>query len=548
MGVFIVRINTSNNGLGDFANFENDMFTKIPFSIISLKPLKKVMDTLTEGVIPVFMLHRIEDKERGVDGILPSEIDRFLYELQKYGYEFMGMDEFCKHRDKPEEVIRNKVLFTMDDGYLDQVEKGVPIFEKYGCPVSIAIITDFISGSNWPWDAKIRYLFEITNARKLEFVSSEGEKHKFTMGSLTESFIVMRVIREKLKRETENNLLSKIKMLEKQLDVELPQTAPDKYKSLSWEDVERLEGKGVNFIPHTKNHIILSNLTSQRAKEEIEGSIEEIKHHIDPLPLFVYPNGRYEDYNEDHIKILRINGIKGAFSTDYSYIHLHEYNRNGNEKFNIPRISFPGTMFSQQKVISHLDCIERRYSKKTINSLFETVYGSKRQALSAFFDYIFHWNYYEKYKHLDASKIKRIVFVCKGNICRSPFAEVVAKAKKTRWPVISMGYEASGGDKPEPLAIKMANEFGYDMEALCSTRLNSDSIKNGDMVIVMETSQLNMVKQIVSDVDYQLTLLGIWGAHPGLSIFDPYGRSEARFRYIFTHINSSVKKLMCTLG
>ncbi len=542
--------NTILKGMTDdnLAHFENDMFTKIPFSIINLTPLKRVMDTLTEGVIPVFMLHRIEDKERGVDGISPVVIDRFLYELHQHDYEFMGMDELCKYLEKPETVIRNKVLFTMDDGYLDQIEKGVPIFEKYGCPVSIAIITDFISGSIWPWDAKVRYLFETTNAKKLEFVSLEGKKCKFTMGSLAESFIVMRVIREELKRETEGGLSEKIKMLEKQLDVELPQTAPEKYKSLSWEDVKRLEGQGVNFIPHTKSHIILSNLVPQRAREEMEGSIEEIKRHIDPLPLFVYPNGQYGDYNEDHIKVLKNNGIQGAFSTDYSYINLYEFDRNSNERFNIPRVSFPEKMFSQYKVISRLDCVENRYFKKAIRSLFETVYGSKRQVLSGFLDYISHWNYCEKYKYLDVPKIKRIVFLCKGNICRSPFAEVAAKANKIRLPVVSMGYEASGGDKPEPLAIKIAKEFGHDMEALCSTRLDKDSIKEGDLVVVMETRHLNIVKQVVPDVDYQLTLLGIWDVQPRLSIFDPYGRSEARFRYVFAHINSSVKKLMCTLG
>lgn len=514
---------------------------------MNLMPFKRITDSLTEGVIPVFMLHRIEDKERGVNGTSPEAIDQFLHELHRHGYEFMGMDEFCRYLEGPDKVIGNKVLFTMDDGYLDQIERGVPIFKKHGCPVSIGIITDFVSGLNWPWDAKVRYLFETTNARELEFISTGGHKCKFMMKDLTESLVVMRVIREKLKKETEKNLSLKIKILEEQLDVELPKIAPEKYRSLSWNDVKSMEGQGVNFIPHTRSHIILSNLSPKRATEEIEGSIREIKRHIDPLPLFIYPNGQHEDFNEDHIKTLQDNGIQGAFSTNYSYIHLYEHDRTGYKKFNLPRVSFPEKALAQHKVISRFDCVENRYSNKTMGTLFETVYGLKRHMLSAFFDYIFHWNYYEKYKHIDISKIRRIIFVCKGNICRSPFAEVVAK-EKTRLPVVSMGYDASGRNKPEALAIKIAEEFGYDMKGSRSTRLDKGSIKCSDLIVVMETSHLNIVKQIIPDVDYQITLLGIWGGKPGLSIFDPYGRSEARFRYIFDHINSSVRKLMCMLG
>lgn len=520
------------------------MFIKIPFNIINWTPLKKVMDTLTEGAIPVFMLHRIEDKDRGIDGISPASIDHLLDKLRQHGYDFMGMDEFCKHLAKPEGIIRNKVLFTMDDGYLDQIEQGVPIFEKHDCPVSIAIITDFISGSIWPWDAKIRYLFETTNVKNFKFVSSEGEKYEFTIGSRNESLVVMRLIREKLKRENEKGLLEKLETLEKQLDIELPKTAPEKYRSFRWDDVKRLEGTGVNFIPHTKNHIILSNLTSQRAKEEIEGSIEEIKQYIDPLPLFVYPNGQNEDYNKDHIKVLQDNGIQGAFSTNYSYLHLHEFDRSHEDRFNIPRVSFPEGRFTQYKVIGRIDCMEERYLKKTSAAMFEATYGSKRQALSAIVENGYRWHYYKKYRHLDVSKIKRFLFVCKGNICRSPFAEVIARAEKIRIPTTSMGYEASGRDKPDQSARKISKEFGYDIDSFCSTRLEGDSIKDGDLVVIMERSHLTIVKQLAPPVDYQVTLLGIWDDQPMLSIFDPYGRSDARFRYVFSHIQASVKNLL----
>ena len=524
------------------------MFRKIPFSILNRIPLKKVMSTLTEGVVPVFMLHRIEDKKRGVDGISPEKIDHFLDKMRRYGREFMGMKEFCNHLERPGGEIKNKALFTIDDGYLDQLEKGVPIFQKHNCPVSIAVITDFLSGEMWPWDAKVRYLFEMTKVRKLEFTSAEGKNYEFTLGGLAGSLRVMREVRENLKRETEKGLLEKITYLEERLEVELPRLAPERYRAFSWDDVKRLEGDGVNFIPHTRSHIILSNLTLQRAREEIAGSVDKIKSYIDPLPFFAYPNGHHEDYNNDHIKILTDNGIKAAFSTDYSYFNIYEFNPASSARFNVSRVSFPEDRFTQHKVASFLDCIQERYLKNTFDSLVETIYGTRRQLLSWGAENIFKWTYYKKYRVLDISKIKRIIFVCKGNICRSPFAEVVAKTEKARLPVVSMGFDASGHDKPEQSAIKIAKEFGYDMNSLCSSRLEDGLILDGDLVVVMEVSHLNKVKKLASSVDYQMTLLGVWDEKPMLSIFDPYGRSDARFRYVFTHINASVKNLLHTLA
>ncbi len=519
------------------------MLKRIPIDILVKTPLKHVMRTLAEGVIPVFMLHRIEDRERGVSGIPPKTIDDFLSQLKRNGYSFMGMPEFIDVMNKPHIGANKKAIFTMDDGYLDQVEKGVPVFQAHDCPVSIAVITDFISGKMWPWDEKIRYMFEISKSKKINFSLGSGETIGYEMENQHARFKVMREIRSNLKKQPEEIILQSVNELALLLDVEIPKNPPENCKPFGWNEVKKLEGDGVNFIPHTRTHIILSNLIPQRAKEEIEGSISDVKKHIEPVPAFIYPNGRHRDYNDDHIKVLQSNGIKAAFSTDHAYLHLHEFERSSNERFNLPRIAFPEGL-DQDKILSHLDCVRERYLRNTFHALFETAYGTRRQAFSVFLEKLNKNSYYKKYKNLDVKKIKRIIFVCKGNICGSPFAEVVAKAENSNLPVVSMGYDTSGGDKAEPRAIKIAKEFGYNMESVCSTRLEKGMLCNGDLIIVMEVPYLKKLNRLTSDVDCQITLLGLWDDVPILSIKNPCGRSESRFRKIFAYIHRSVQNIM----
>ncbi len=56
-------------------------------------------------------------------------------------------------------------------------------------------------------------------------------------------------------------------------------------------------------------------------------------------------------------------------------------------------------------------------------------YGSRRGALKAYwYRILYFFGHYRAYCQIDWDSIDRLVFVCKGNICRSAYAEVVAKS------------------------------------------------------------------------------------------------------------------------
>ncbi|MBX3139922.1 MAG: low molecular weight phosphotyrosine protein phosphatase [Trueperaceae bacterium] len=103
-----------------------------------------------------------------------------------------------------------------------------------------------------------------------------------------------------------------------------------------------------------------------------------------------------------------------------------------------------------------------------------------------------------------------ILFVCMGNICRSPTAEAVFRAKLTEAgladlvEVDSAGTHAYHvGDQPDPRSVAAAARRGYDMQSLRARQLSTYDAERFDYVLVMDKG------------NYNTTLRALGGAEPG---------------------------------
>jgi peptidoglycan/xylan/chitin deacetylase (PgdA/CDA1 family) len=59
--------------------------------------------------------------------------------------------------------LKNKIVITFDDGYLDNFENALPILKKYNCPAIIYIVTSFLDNKNYPWWLKIWKMIEVND-------------------------------------------------------------------------------------------------------------------------------------------------------------------------------------------------------------------------------------------------------------------------------------------------------------------------------------------------------------------------------------------------
>lgn len=129
----------------------------------------------------------------------------------------------------------------------------------------------------------------------------------------------------------------------------------------------------------------------------------------------------------------------------------------------------------------------------------------------------------------DMEKI-RVLFVCMGNICRSPTAEGVMRAKleqlglTERVSIDSAGTHAYHvGESPDPRSCRAAAMRGYRLENLRARQVQSTDFEQFDLILAADRQNLRALKQQCPLVlQHKLDLiLGPLGSHQD-EVPDPY--------------------------
>lgn len=118
----------------------------------------------------------------------------------------------------------------------------------------------------------------------------------------------------------------------------------------------------------------------------------------------------------------------------------------------------------------------------------------------------------------------RILFVCTGNICRSPFAEEIGRRMSPQHTFASAGTIAKTGNRASDTGILVAHErFDVDLSSHRASELSAQVVDDADIVYGMEPSHLAAVLAINPDSHVELL------SPDGSPIPDPYGGDERAY-------------------
>ena len=95
--------------------------------------------------------------------------------------------------------------------------------------------------------------------------------------------------------------------------------------------------------------------------------------------------------------------------------------------------------------------------------------------------------------------MKTVLFVCTGNVCRSPMAEgIFRQAVRGRgdYRVLSAGLGAADGQPPSPYAVQAVKELGIDISSLRSRTLTAELVRQADYIFGMTHSHLDTVAML----------------------------------------------------
>lgn len=143
-------------------------------------------------------------------------------------------------------------------------------------------------------------------------------------------------------------------------------------------------------------------------------------------------------------------------------------------------------------------------------------------------------------------EIKSILFVCLGNICRSPLAEGIAK-NYIKEKNLDLIIESAGtghwhiGEKPCENSIKVAKLNGVDISKQKARQVKKDDFKNFDLIVGLDDSNISNLKNLGCKNPLKLGSFGFEGE----CVPDPYFFDGFEgFDKVFEMIDTCVKNLI----
>jgi peptidoglycan/xylan/chitin deacetylase (PgdA/CDA1 family) len=239
----------------------------------------------------------------------PNDFNRQIDYLSKW-FNVISMQDVLKWLDGQKELPSYAALITFDDGYLDNYTFAYPILRDHNFPAVIFLTTEHI-GTDIPfyWDMAA-YCFHHTKRDQITFPDGTTEtwSNQGQLDQVSKKWI------ELMKTLPQAEKTVYVQRLPEALNVSIPGGFFKKLM-MNWDQVREMHKGGIEFGAHTMHHPILTRISLEEVRAEVEGSKSRIEKELGhPALSFAYPNGQSSDLNDKIEGLVADSGIRAAFT------------------------------------------------------------------------------------------------------------------------------------------------------------------------------------------------------------------------------------------
>ena len=271
------------------------------------------------GAGVILMFHRVLPVEsrpriRGHAAleVSPETLEQTVNYFARRNYNVYSPDDLYQFLTGVRKADQPFVLFTFDDGYVDNLIYAYPIFKKHNIPFTVNVSTCFPEQTAVIW----WYLLEdlILNRERLIF-EHEGKSYNFDCGTQEDKARAYAITRKlfKFANVRERELLTKSVLLANGMDIlqKIEEVA------LNWNQLKQLASdRLVTLSAHTVNHYVLSSLGDEDVRYEILESKRILESNLDKqIDHFAYPFGNRREAEAREFRIAAACGFKTALTT-----------------------------------------------------------------------------------------------------------------------------------------------------------------------------------------------------------------------------------------
>ena len=146
---------------------------------------------------------------------------------------------------------------------------------------------------------------------------------------------------------------------------------------------------------------------------------------------------------------------------------------------------------------------------------------------------------------------KGVLFVCLGNICRSPLAEIAFKAaveaagRGEEFEVDSAGTSGwHDGKLPDVGSIRTAERRGLDIRYQRSRKLIAEDFERFQVIVGMDASNMANIRKLAPDASTAVVKLRDFDPVAGGDVPDPWEKPDAAFEEVFDILERSMPGLL----
>jgi peptidoglycan/xylan/chitin deacetylase (PgdA/CDA1 family) len=247
------------------------------------------------GIGVIFCLHHVKPGGGTQKGFAPNthlEITpQFLAEVINFmkskGYDLLSLTDAVE-RIKARGKAHRFAVFTLDDGYKDNLHHAMPVFKAAQCPFTVYVAPRIADGTCELWWRGLESVIAKSHHIKC---SANSSVYDVSTSSIEQKFKAWRLLAPVFQQMPEYEQRQTLRQLAQQHDVDLDGLC--RTAAMTWDEIRDMASDPLATIgAHTLNHYNLLKLPEADARREIMESRQRVADEIGkPIQHFAYPYG-----------------------------------------------------------------------------------------------------------------------------------------------------------------------------------------------------------------------------------------------------------------